>query len=331
MKSVNRTVLPWLGALLLAGCGVQLEVAEEAEPKGTDFSKSLYEGYLELSRTEYQEGDYGDSDTFAERAITAAGGAAPQPESLSARDLPADTVSLLGEARDRLLALLQEGSIERLPQEAAQAQIKFECWMQEQEENRQPEDIAACRTDFFDAMAYLETELAPKSVAAAPQPPQPAKIEAVPTPALITPAPVTPAPAPPKPVAAASEAPTSLQSLPDSFVVYFDFDQSKLSQDSIAILMEVVLAASKKEGSVIRALGHTDSAGKQDYNRALAERRVKAVTDFLIESGVDKTRIKTEAVGPAKPAVEAPEGQPEPKNRRVEIKLSPAEPEVSAN
>ncbi len=317
MKPVNRTFLPWVGALLLAGCGVQLEVAEEAEPKGTDFSKSLYEGYLELSREEYQEGDYRDSDTFAERAITAADGAAPQPESLSARSLPADQVSLLTDARDRLLALLQEGGIERLPQEAAKAQIKFECWMQEQEENRQPEDIAACRTDFFDAMASLETELAPKSVAAAPapQPQQPAKIEAVPAPAA-------------KP---ASEPPAALKPLPDSFVVYFDFDQSKLSQESIAVLMEVVLAASKKSDSVISALGHTDSAGKQDYNQTLAKKRVEAVTKFLIESGVDKARIKTEALGPAKPAVDAPAGQPEPKNRRVEIKFAPAEPVLGSN
>ncbi len=318
MKPVNRTLLPWLGALLLAGCGVQLEVAEEAEPRGTEFSKSLYEGYLELSRAEFQEGDYRDSDTFAERAITAADGAAPQPESLDSRDLPAEEVSLLADARDRLLSLLQDGGIERLPQEAAQAQIKFECWMQEQEENRQPDDIAACRTGFFDAMASLETELAPKSVAAAetPQPqPAPAKIEAVPAPVA----------------KAAGEAPAALKPVPDSFVVYFDFDQSKLSQDSIAVLMEVVLAASKKEGSVISALGHTDSAGKQDYNQALAQKRVEAVTKFLIESGVDKGRIKTEALGPAKPAVDAPEGQPEPKNRRVEIKFTASEPEVSAN
>ena len=225
MKPVKRTFLPWLGAFLLAGCGVQLEVAEEAEPKGTDFSKSLYEGYLELSRAEYQEGDYKDSDTFAERAITAADGAAPQPEPIEARKLPADQASFLADARDRLLALLQEGGIERLPQEAAAAQIKFECWMQEQEENRQPEDIAACRTDFFDAMAYLETELAPRSVAAAetPKPQATAKIEAVPAPA-----------------------PAALEPIPDTFVVYFDFDQSKLSQDSISVLMEVVLAASKK-------------------------------------------------------------------------------------
>jgi outer membrane protein OmpA-like peptidoglycan-associated protein len=309
MKPINRTFLPWLGALLLAGCGVQLEVAEEAEPKGTDFSKSLYEGYLELSRAEYREGDYHDSDTFADRAITAADGAAPQPEAIEARNLPADQVSFLAEARGRLLALLQEGGIERLPQEAAAAQIKFECWMQEQEENRQPDDIAACRTDFFDAMAYLETELAPKSVAAAeaPKPQRTAKIEAVPAPA-----------------------PVGLKPIPDSFVVYFDFDQSKLSQESISVLMKVVLAASKKDGSVISALGHTDSAGQQDYNQILARKRVDAVTKFLSESGVEKGRIKTEAIGPAKPAVATPDGQPEPKNRRVEIRLAPKEPVISA-
>ena len=324
MKPVARTLMPWLGALLLAGCGVQLEVAAEAEPKGTEFSKSLYEGYLQLSRDEYAEGDYRDSDTFAERAITAADGAAPPPESLESRSLPANAVSLLAEARDRLLALLREGGVERLPKEAAKAQIKFECWMQEQEENRQPDDIAACRSDFFEAAAYLETELAPRAVAAAEAPPQTAKIETVPAPTVPVPAAAPAAKSP-------SGGPAALKPVPDTFVVYFDFDQSKLSQESIAVLMEVVLAVSNKEGSVIKALGHTDSAGKQDYNQALAQKRVEAVTKFLIESGIDKERISGEALGPAKPAVDAPEGQPEPKNRRVEIRLKPAEPAISAN
>ncbi|MCG8595320.1 MAG: OmpA family protein, partial [Kiloniellales bacterium] len=185
--------------------------------------------------------------------------------------------------------------------------------------NRQPDDIAACRSDFFEAAAYLETELAPRAVAAAEAPPQTAKIETVPVPAA--------APAAKSP----SGGPAALKPVPDTFVVYFDFDQSKLSQESIAVLMEVVLAASNKEGSVIKALGHTDSAGKQDYNQALAQKRVEAVTKFLIESGIDKERISGEALGPAKPAVDAPEGQPEPKNRRVEIRLKPAEPAISAN
>ncbi|MGB0671727.1 MAG: OmpA family protein, partial [Rhodospirillales bacterium] len=55
----------------------------------------------------------------------------------------------------RLVAALVGGGIDKAPKDAAMAQAMFDCWMQEQEENFQPEDIAACRKNFEMAMAAL--------------------------------------------------------------------------------------------------------------------------------------------------------------------------------
>ena len=77
--------------LILAGCsGMELERAQGLKASGSNFSKNLYTGYLDLSKTEWQEGDYGDSDAFAMRASSAAGGKPGQPENIASRDADSD-------------------------------------------------------------------------------------------------------------------------------------------------------------------------------------------------------------------------------------------------
>src|SRR3546814_11085678 len=138
-------------------------------PQGNAHDSALQAGYLELAQAEYDEGDYRDSDTFAERSIRAAGGGDVQPEAISARDLPDNMVGTLTSSRERLMAVLAAGAAQSDPTQAAEAQVAFDCWMQEQEENFQPDDIAACRDRFEAAMAGLGREPAPK-----PAPPPPA-------------------------------------------------------------------------------------------------------------------------------------------------------------
>ncbi len=44
---------------MLAGCaGVELEKAEKQSPVGSAFQNDLYAGYIDLSFSEYAEGDY---------------------------------------------------------------------------------------------------------------------------------------------------------------------------------------------------------------------------------------------------------------------------------
>ncbi len=43
-----------------------------------------------------------------------------------------------------------------MPMALAKAQVNFDCWMEEQEENRQQHDIDACRLGFETAMHQLE-------------------------------------------------------------------------------------------------------------------------------------------------------------------------------
>lgn len=159
-------------AIVLSACGgLELGKAKGVTPAGSAFDRQLYAEYLNLSQMEYDEADYTDADTFALRAMAAASGKAAAPEEITARALPADTVGGLTAARGRLVAALGRGAAEKMPQPAARAQAMYECWMQEQEENFQPADIAACRAGFEEAMAKLEVAPAPvASPAPAPRP-----------------------------------------------------------------------------------------------------------------------------------------------------------------
>ena len=145
------------GVFAIAGCaGQELYSAQRVEPQGSEFSKNLYQGYLGLAETEYAEGDYSDSDAFAIRAKQAAAGNEVGPENIEERGLPGDHVAELSDARARLLAALNAGAAEAAPDRAANAQVYFDCWMQEQEENWQPEDISHCRDNFFAALDTIE-------------------------------------------------------------------------------------------------------------------------------------------------------------------------------
>ncbi len=277
--------------LVLVGCdlaGTKLEKAQRVEPKGSTFDVSLYQEYIDLSSSEYNEGDYGDSDNFATRAIQSGTGGTVAPEEISARRLPENKVGELTSARQRLVGALGKGAAEKVPTEAARAQTGFDCWMQEQEENFQPDDIEACRSRFFAALEYIEDAMKPKPIAKKVEPP------AAPPPA----------------------APPSASEL---YLVYFDLDNAELSEAAKAVLETASSAARKLKGMTVTVSGHTDLAGTADYNVELSKRRAMAVSEALIKAGVASAAVKAEAFGQTFPAIITADGVAEAGNRRVEI------------
>jgi outer membrane protein OmpA-like peptidoglycan-associated protein len=281
-----RFLLASAGLALLVGCsGMELQNAEKTPSQGSEFNRNLQEGYLKLSEDEYNEADYEDSDYFAMRSIESAKGGQVQPEMIAERNLPEDKKGELTDARLRLMTAMAEGAADAKPLSAAEAQVSFDCWMQEQEENFQPEDIAACRERFVTAMAALEAK--PQMTAA-------------------------PAPAP---------APAPMMAEPAAFTVHFDFDDSGLTPDARAMLADVAAAAKKSDYQTIDISGYTDLMGSDTYNQVLSEQRANAVINFLVDSGIEAGKIIGKGYGKADPVVNVQ--APEMENRRVEIKLEP--------
>lgn len=146
-------------AIALTACGQQLQKAEKIDPATDEHGEALYQGYLGQSKLEYSEGDYRDSDYFADRAMLAGANEKFDPQPIEARNLPADKLNEMAAARGQYITAVYRGSVQKLPVTSAEAQVGFDCWMQEQEENFQPEDIAACRDGFEQAMVKIDAAL----------------------------------------------------------------------------------------------------------------------------------------------------------------------------
>jgi OOP family OmpA-OmpF porin len=106
---------------------------------------------------------------------------------------------------------------------------------------------------------------------------------------------------------------------PEEFLVFFDFDSSKLTKEAMDIVKSAAAAAKKGNYARIVLTGHADRAGPVDYNFGLSQRRANAVKAELVRLGVSATEITTEAKGETEPLVPTADGVPEPQNRRVEI------------
>jgi OOP family OmpA-OmpF porin len=146
-----------IAALLLSACaGDELGRTRGITPTGPEFNRALFGEYVTLSQSEFNQGDYADSDYYALRARSLAQGTMVEPEQVSTRSIPADKVQELTAARGRLVRALGAGAREKLPRDAARAQAMFDCWLEQQEENHQPADIAACRNGFMEALGKIE-------------------------------------------------------------------------------------------------------------------------------------------------------------------------------
>lgn len=167
---LRLTAVAGLAAVLGACHGTDLESVQGLEPQGSEFNAQLYDGYIGLSSRELGEFDYIDSDRFAAKAAVAAQGDDVRPTDIGERLLPADAAEELSKARERLTAMLYGSGKSKSPVTAAQAQISFECWLQEQEEGHQPGDIADCRYAFYNAVIATEVAMRPPPPEPVPEP-----------------------------------------------------------------------------------------------------------------------------------------------------------------
>ena len=74
-------------------------------------------------------------------------------------------VGTLTQARSTLVSTLATPQASADPATAAKAQASFDCWMEQQEENFQVNDIATCRKGFEDAIAGLTPTASPEVIA----------------------------------------------------------------------------------------------------------------------------------------------------------------------
>lgn len=167
----KRILLVTAAVGLVSACADQwnVDAARTMPVQGDAFGKALYSEYLALAASEKEQADWTDTAYFLRKAEAAARGEAVVPQALAERDIDdATAAGDLAAARERLMAVLPKAATV-VPGIAAKAQAGgFDCWMEQQEEGHQPQDIAACKKTFETAMAAIDEALKPKPVAKAP-------------------------------------------------------------------------------------------------------------------------------------------------------------------
>jgi peptidoglycan-associated lipoprotein len=83
--------------------------------------------------------------------------------------------------------------------------------------------------------------------------------------------------------------------------VYFDYDESTLSDDTREKLARNADLLKSNAGFAVTVEGHADSRGTSEYNLALGERRANAVKDYVVSLGVDAGRLRTISYGKERP------------------------------
>ena len=83
--------------------------------------------------------------------------------------------------------------------------------------------------------------------------------------------------------------------------VYFDFDQASIRDDQIPRLEHDADYLKNNPSRNLVIEGNSDERGTNEYNLALGERRAINAKTYLIELGVDGSRIRTVSYGEERP------------------------------
>jgi outer membrane protein OmpA-like peptidoglycan-associated protein len=128
-------------------------------------------------------------------------------------------------------------------------------------------------------------------------------------------------PAPPPPVVAPVAPPAAAPAPARTYLVFFDFDRSDLTDRARQIIAEAAQNSRSAGVTRIEVAGHADRSGTPQYNQRLSERRANAVAAELERQGVSRGQMSIQAFGESRPLVPTADGVREPQNRRVEIVL----------
>lgn len=103
--------------------------------------------------------------------------------------------------------------------------------------------------------------------------------------------------------------------------IFFDFDRYTLRPESTAELDRLLALLKGMPRLKVEISGHTDSYGSAAYNAVLSENRAKAVVDYLVAHGIEKSRLTFAGYGFTQPIATNSTDEGRQLNRRTEFKI----------
>ncbi len=104
--------------------------------------------------------------------------------------------------------------------------------------------------------------------------------------------------------------------------VYFDYNESVLTEPTQKVLQKNAEWMRRNPGAQITIEGHCDERGTTEFNISLGERRAQTVRKYLVQLGIDGSRLKTVSYGSEMPAVVGNSDTSHDKNRRAEFAVT---------
>lgn len=103
--------------------------------------------------------------------------------------------------------------------------------------------------------------------------------------------------------------------------ILFSFDSAALRQESINNLQKLTEIINRDDNTILLIVGHTDSVGDEMYNLGLSERRARSAANYMIEQGLDPSRVQIEGRGEYEPIADNDTEAGRQENRRVEVAI----------
>ncbi|MBO4282918.1 MAG: PD40 domain-containing protein [Bacteroidales bacterium] len=102
--------------------------------------------------------------------------------------------------------------------------------------------------------------------------------------------------------------------------IEFDFDKSSLQGSVAAERLDRVADFMTRNPQVkVIIAGHTDNMGTDAYNQTLSESRAKTAVDYLVEKGIERSRMTSKGYGKTRPIDTNDTDEGRQHNRRVEF------------
>lgn len=126
-------------------------------------------------------------------------------------------------------------------------------------------------------------------------------------------------PAPPQSQTAATIKPIQLKTLQD---IYFAFDEAAILfsvKSTLEANADLLRARYNKQNILVE--GHCDERGSVEYNLVLGARRAQAVKDYLVDLGIDQSRVRIVSYGKEQPVCSQANESCWKRNRRAHFTL----------
>ena len=103
--------------------------------------------------------------------------------------------------------------------------------------------------------------------------------------------------------------------------ILFNSGKASFQKQTIPVLQAMTAILKEYPTAKFSLEGHTDSTGSEASNQKLSEERAAAVKNFLVENGIDASRLSSKGFGESMPVDSNKTAKGKANNRRVEVKL----------